>query len=185
MELFFCLFVVEFNIKTSIQKIFLNLFSLRFIAIFIAINHYGNALGDSAQKVESFDPDIVIDNRDRLLRHTVNLRIGNICIQLLPVQNQEMLESRRINEIFHNLLKIGLNDCDILGIPLRLHGNLCNAVVTQQIPVFGDDVVLHLLKKPNKSFALRRSTLTLKNRHEHVDALFSEGIRSVPRTTPT
>ena len=96
-----------------------------------------------------------------------------------------MLESRRIDEIFHNLLKIGLNDCDILGIPLRLHGNLCNAVVTQQIPVFGDDVVLHLLKKPNKSFALRRRPFALKNRHEHVDALFSEGIRSVPRTTPT
>ena len=105
MELFLRLFVVEFNIRTSLQKIFLNLFSQRFIAIFIAINHYGNAPSDSAQQVKRLYIDIVIDNSDGLLRHTVNLRIGDIGVQPLSVKNQEMLVGR-VGSINYPALKV-------------------------------------------------------------------------------
>jgi hypothetical protein len=56
-------------------------------------------------------------------------------------------------------------------------GNLGNAVLFEQRPIFVDDVVLHLLKKPNERLTLGGRLFALKNCHEHIDALLrkSEG----------
>ena len=51
--------------------------------------------------------------------------------------------------------------------------------------ILRSNVVLHLLEKADKGLALGGRLFALEDRHEHVDALFREGIRSVPGSTPT
>ena len=53
-----------------------------------------------------FNAHVVIDDNDRLLCHPVNLHVGDIGFQFLPVKNQEVLISCWIDEVFHDFLHV-------------------------------------------------------------------------------
>ena len=151
------------------------------------------------------DVDIVIDNQHRLLRHAVNLRVSDVRLQLVAVQNQEVPERRRINEIFHDhpevhidfsqvapdianfagkLLYFSGNRCDFARVLNSLCCNLGNSRCPEQLMVFSNDIVLHLLEKANQSLALSSRPFALEHRHKHVDTLFGKRIGGILYVSP-
>jgi hypothetical protein len=143
------------------------------------------------------DVDIVVNNRHQLHRHAVNLRVSDVRLQLVAVQNQEVPEKRRINEIFHDhpevhidfpqiapdianfagkLLYFSGNRCDFARVLNSLCCNLGNSRSSEQLMVFSNNIVLHLLEKANQSLALSSRPFALEHRHKHVDTLFGKNV---------
>lgn len=79
-EFVFCLVHGEFDIGSHGKKIFLHLFGQRFKTAIVTIDCHGDSLRDLSQQVKRLHADIVVNNRDRFLRHAVNLRVCDIGI---------------------------------------------------------------------------------------------------------
>ena len=88
-------YIAKFNIRTGCPEVRQHALGQAGSPVLLAENLDRNVLRHAPQQVERLYIQVVIYNQHRLLRHAVNLRIGDICLKPLPVQNQKVLESVR------------------------------------------------------------------------------------------
>ena len=71
------------NIWSGFFIIRLYRWSNLFVTPLLAENLHAYAFSNSAQQVQSFYAHVVINNRDGFLRHSINLRVGDVGFQFL------------------------------------------------------------------------------------------------------
>lgn len=136
------------------------------------------------------DIDIVVHNQHRLLRHAVNLRVSDVRLQLVAVHDHPEVHidfsqiAPDIANFARKFLYFGRNCRDFMCILSSLRRNLGNSRCPEQLMVFSNDIVLHLLEKANQSLALGSRPFALEHRHKHVDTLFGKRIGGILYVSP-
>ena len=98
--------IAKFNIRTGCPEVRQHALGQAGTPVLLAENLDRNILRHAPQQIERLYIQIVIYNQHRLFSHAVNLCVGDIGLQPLPVQNQKMLKSARVDEICHDLLDV-------------------------------------------------------------------------------
>lgn len=105
--------IVKFHIRAGGPEVRQHALGQAGTPVLLAENLDRNALRHAPQQIERLYIQIVIYNQYRLFSHAVNLRVGDVGLQALPVQNQKMFESARVDEICHDFLQVQVHLSEI------------------------------------------------------------------------
>ncbi len=100
--------IAKFHIRAGSPEVRQHALGQAGTPVLFAENLDRNTLRHAPQQIECLYIQVVIYNQHRLLRQAVNLCVGDIGLQPLPVQNQKVLEGARVDEIRHDLLEKAL-----------------------------------------------------------------------------